>query len=117
MDFGKSIETCMTKYATFEGRASRSEYWWFILFTFLVGAAFRVILHHGIVSGLVHLIFVLPTLAASARRLHDTNRSGWWQLLCFTGIGAIVVLIMLCIETQQQTNDYGPPPGDADNAT
>ena len=78
MTFADSIKTCFSRYADFNGRAQRPEYWWFMLFLFLA----NLIL--GMVSDTVSLIFsfatLVPSLSAGARRLHDTNRSGWWFL-------------------------------------
>ena len=78
MTFTESIKTCFQKYIDFSGRASRSEYWWFFLFTFLL----RVLI--GWIPGvgfILTLVLLLPTLAVTVRRLHDINRSGWWLLL------------------------------------
>jgi len=95
MTFGKSISTCFSKFFDFKGRASRPEYWWFYLFTILASWGSMLVDHTQILSGLVSLICLFPALAAATRRLHDTNRSGWWQLLCFTIIGIIPVIIWL----------------------
>lgn len=86
MSFGESIATCLRKYATFSGRARRSEYWWWFLFNVLVGLAARVIDaasgtepgEAGVVSAIVSLGLFLPSTAVLVRRLHDINRSGWW---------------------------------------
>ncbi|OYX09410.1 MAG: DUF805 domain-containing protein, partial [Rhizobiales bacterium 32-66-8] len=85
MDFTTAIRSCLSQYATFRGRARRSEFWWFSLFVIglelvaaLVEGALGV---DGFLSGLVHLLTLLPSLAVGARRLHDIGRSGWSQLL------------------------------------
>ena len=90
MNFGQAISTCFTKYATFSGRASRPEFWWFFLFQILVsiGASFI----SEMLSGLVSLALLLPALAVGARRLHEIGRTGWWQLLGLTGIGLLVLI-------------------------
>ena len=90
MNFGQAISSCLSKYATFSGRASRSEYWWFVLFQFL--ALFIAIMVSEVLYGLVALGLLLPALAVGARRLHDIGKSGWWQLLALTGIGSFVLL-------------------------
>ncbi|MGE0496784.1 MAG: DUF805 domain-containing protein [Ramlibacter sp.] len=90
MNFGQSISICLSKYATFSGRASRPEYWWFFLFQILVSVAAGVVSDK--LSGLVSLALLLPALAVGARRLHDIGRSGWWQLLLITGIGFFVLV-------------------------
>lgn len=79
MTFGESIRTCFSKYATFDGRATRSEYWWFVLFTFLGSAAAGMI--GETVSGLFSLVVLLPSLAVGARRLHDIDKTAWFLLL------------------------------------
>lgn len=92
MTFTESISTCFSKYADFKGTAKRSEYWWFILFLVIGGALAGVISEKlGI---LFNLATLLPALAVGARRLHDTDRSGWWQLLCFVPLVGVIVLII-----------------------
>jgi uncharacterized membrane protein YhaH (DUF805 family) len=109
MEIGESIETCMNNYATFTGRASRSEFWWFFLFTLMASAAVSTISHMHWIVDLIQLVLLLPNLAAATRRLHDTGRSGWWQLLYLTIIGSILVWILLCLQSHPQPNEYGPP--------
>ena len=107
MTFQESIKTCFSKYADFNGRAVRSEYWWFALFIVLVSMGLGII--SEIVSGLFSLAVLIPSLAAAARRLHDTNRSGWWQLIAFIPfIGWIIIIIFLAQEGNSDTNQYGP---------
>ena len=102
MTFQESICTCFTKYADFSGRASRPEYWWYALFMMVANfGASRI-------SDVVALVFALatslPSLAVTARRLHDTNRSGWWQLLYFVPlIGVIVLLVFLIQDSKQES--------------
>jgi uncharacterized membrane protein YhaH (DUF805 family) len=85
--FGQAISVCMRKYFTFAGRASRSEYWFFILFTVLVGMVTTVLDatvfgtaldDYGPTNSLAYFVLFIPTLSAGWRRLHDTDRSGWW---------------------------------------
>ncbi len=91
MNFTDAVKTCFSKYADFNGVATRSEYWWFTLFIFL--AAFAVGLVSDKLAGLLWLAIVLPSLAVGARRLHDIDRSGWWQLLSLIPlIGGLVLL-------------------------
>jgi uncharacterized membrane protein YhaH (DUF805 family) len=90
MNFGQSITSCFSQYATFSGRASRSEFWWFFLFQILVSVAAGMVSEK--LSGLVSLGLLLPALAVGARRLHDIGRSGWWQLLLITVIGLLVLV-------------------------
>jgi uncharacterized membrane protein YhaH (DUF805 family) len=94
MTFQESIQTCFRKYATFEGSASRSEYWWFFLFLLLASLAASVISPK--LNVLFWLATLLPALAAASRRLHDTDRSGWWQLVALIPfVGFIVLLVFL----------------------
>ncbi len=109
MTFGQSISTCLSKYVDFNGRASRPEFWWFYLFTVLMSWGAMLIDDTEIVSVIINLALLLPSLAAGARRLHDTNRSGWWQLLMLTIIGIIPVVIWLASKGDDQQNRYGNP--------
>ena len=113
MDFVSSIKRNMTTaaYAQFEGRASRSEYWWFYLFTVLVSAAADSL--GGTAGNLASLFFLLPSLALVARRLHDVGRSGWWFLIAFTVIGIPVVLYWLVKASDAGANKYGEGPARA----
>ena len=93
MTFFEAVKAGFAKYADFDGRATRPEYWWFLLAVSLGGAAASFI---GLrVSGLFWVVTILPLLAVGARRLHDTNRSGWWQLLGLAPFGVVVVFILL----------------------
>jgi uncharacterized membrane protein YhaH (DUF805 family) len=101
MTFQESIRVCLSKYADFNGRASRPEYWWFVLFIFLGSLAASVV--SPILAALFSIGTLLPSLAAATRRLHDTNRSGWWQLILLIPlIGFIVLIVFLAQETKPQ---------------
>lgn len=95
MNFSQSIATCFSKFATFKGRATRPEYWWFVLFGVLMGWGAGIADRSGTAETVVNLVLVLPTMAVATRRLHDTGRSGWWQLLAFTVIGLIPLIYWL----------------------
>ena len=113
MDFVSSVKRNMTTaaYAQFEGRASRSEYWWFYLFALLVRNGADLL---GVaVSGIVALAFLIPSFALVARRLHDTGRSGWWFLIAFTVIGIPVLLYWLVKASDPGANKYGEGPARA----
>lgn len=112
----------LRNYATFTGRARRKEYWLFYLATILLSIIFGFM--EGFFSALMGtgldgdaisplilgLFFFIPTIAVAARRLHDTGRSGWWQLLYFIPIiGWIVLIIFLAQETSSETNEWGSP--------
>jgi uncharacterized membrane protein YhaH (DUF805 family) len=112
MTFTQSISACFAKYADFNGRAKRPEYWWFILFLFLLGAATGIV--SQTLNAVVGLATLLPSLAVGARRLHDTNRSGWWQLLWIVPlIGWIVMIVFLAQEGEPAENQFGKVPSDS----
>ncbi len=96
MTFQDAIRTCFSKYADFSGRAARSEYWWFFLFIVLVSIGLSMV--SPIISGLFSLGTLIPSIAAAARRLHDTNRSGWWQLICLIPVLGVIVLIVFLVQ-------------------
>ena len=118
MDFQTSIKTCLNKYAVFSGRASRSEFWFFVLFGFL-GGIITIIIDVMILgypyeeNGPINLIFsvalIIPSIAVAARRLHDINKSGWWQLLWITIIGGILLIIWHATEGENKKNKFGSP--------
>ena len=96
MTFFESILVCFKKYAEFDGRASRSEFWWFALFITLVTSA---LVYISETLGSVFLIAtLLPLLAAGTRRLRDTGKSGWWQLFLLVPVGGLVILGFLWAE-------------------
>lgn len=99
MTFQESIKICLAKYADFSGRASRSEYWWFVLFILLVSMAASVFSPK--LSALFSLATLLPSIAAATRRLHDTNRTGWWQLLVLVPLVGFIVLLVLLAQKGQ----------------
>ena len=111
----------LKKYATFSGRAARSEYWYFTLFNALISIGLiildRVIGTYnaetamGTLSSLYSLAVLIPSLAVSVRRLHDTGRSGWWFLLAFIPlIGALVLIYFMVQDSQAGSNQYGENP-------
>lgn len=104
MTFVDSIKTCFSKYADFKGRASRSEYWWFILFVLVAGFVLSMIF--PILAGVFYLATLVPTLAAAVRRLHDTDRSGWFVLLGFIPLIGLVLLYFLVLEGKEP-NRFG----------
>jgi uncharacterized membrane protein YhaH (DUF805 family) len=116
MTFGKSVSVCFSKYANFDDRASKSEYWWFHLFCALfqivgdlLGGISGGTEGYYILSGIAWLVIIIPSLAVGARRLHDTNKSGWHQLWAITIIGMIPLIIWFCTEGTKETNKYGDP--------
>jgi len=105
MTFTDSIKTCFNKYANFDGTASRSEYWWFMLFLFLASAACNVI--SETVGVLFSLATIVPSIAVTCRRLHDTDRSGWWQLMWIVPIVGWIVMIVFLVQ-ESRPNRYAP---------
>lgn len=111
MGFFEAISSCFSKYAQFSGRASRSELWYFALFYFLcalaVGGLEGIGSTDGSAAGLVFLGFLLPSLAVAVRRLHDTDRSGWWLFIHFVPlVGAIVLLVFYCLAPTPGRNRF-----------
>jgi uncharacterized membrane protein YhaH (DUF805 family) len=104
MTFIDAIKACFTKYADFNGCASRPEFWWWILFTSIAAVVLRSVSYN--LSGLFSLTTFLPSIAVTARRLHDIDRSGWWQLLYFLPIIGWIILILFCAEAGKP-NRYG----------
>ncbi len=115
LSFTEAVGTCFRKYFDFTGRARGSEYWYFALFSFLVGIA-AIILDinlfgygwedNGPLSSISSLGLFIPSISAAARRLHDTNKSGWRQLWILTIIGAFFVLYWLIIKGDTDKNSY-----------
>ena len=91
--FFESIRVCLTKYAEFNGKASRSEFWWFALFVTLVASALMYLSQN--LSNVFMVATLLPLLAAGSRRLHDTGKSGWWQLFILAPVAGIILLMIL----------------------
>jgi uncharacterized membrane protein YhaH (DUF805 family) len=100
MTFGQAIETCFRKYADFTGFATRSEYWWWTLFTVLVSLGCSILdaaAHLGFVSTLWSLATLLPTLAVGVRRLRDAGYAwGYLFLALIPLVGAIILIVLLC---------------------
>ena len=100
--FGKAIGICLEKFFVFEGRAGLSEFWYFFLFQ--IGCGFITAFMNPILADLIGLIIIIPALAVGSRRLHDINKSGWWQLILLTGIGLILLIIWWATEGTTQGN-------------
>ena len=114
-----SIYICYTKYFSFKGRAKRQEFWWFFLFSILIGqitsiaSSLQILTNQGS-KGLIFAIndmfyFAIcgiPSIAVGCRRLHDIGKSGWWQLLTFTVIGLIPLFIWFARDSDKNENSY-----------
>lgn len=111
------------KYAQFSGRARRSEYWYFVLFNFLISIAISIVASllgndiKDLASGLYSLAVLVPTLAVGSRRLHDTGRSAWWLLLgLIPVIGWIILIVFFATDSTPGDNKYGPNPKGVNSA-
>lgn len=140
MTFRKSVEICLGPdyFFKFRGRASRSEFWWFMLFIFLVQCVMIVLESILPIAIMLPILFIIPllllpaNLGVTVRRFHDRNLSGWWLLLpilmyimwILNGPGSqagsllslaasIGYLAILCMPSQERPNKYGPPPAEA----
>ncbi len=105
----------LKNYVGFEGRARRTEYWMFVLFNFIasliLGFIGGFIGLDSILSYIYSLAVLLPSLAVAVRRLHDTGRSGWMILLSLIPlVGAIVLIVFMCQDSQPGDNKYGSNP-------
>ncbi|MEU7165481.1 DUF805 domain-containing protein [Streptomyces morookaense] len=105
----------LKKYAVFSGRARRQEYWMFTLISFVISIVLAIadaVFGTNDVIGSVYVLAVLlPTLAVTVRRLHDTDRSGWWVLFgLIPVVGWIVLLVFMCLDTTPHHNKYGLSP-------
>lgn len=113
MSFGEAITDGFSKYATFSGRSSRSAYWYWVLFYVLIIIAASIIdaaIKSPVVTGLTWLAFIVPNIAVLVRRLHDTDRSGWWVLIGLVPlVGAIVLIVFACTDSGSP-NKYGDGP-------
>lgn len=123
MSFPDAVKICLNKYATFNGRARRSEYWWFALFTVLVsivasildailGTGYGGSSTSGVINTIASLALLLPGIAVGIRRLHDTSRVGWWILIGLIPIVGWIILIVFYVQDSHPDNQYGPSPKD-----
>ncbi len=108
------LDVLKNRYAQFQGRARREEFWMFILIYILISIAVGVvdaILGTRILGAIYGLALLVPCIALSARRLHDINRSGWWQLIGLIPIvGTIILIFWFATEGQEESNQYGMNP-------
>ena len=105
-------EVVVKNYVNFEGRASRPEYWWFVLAYFIVNVILRIIPKVGtVLSGILALALLIPSIGVAVRRLHDINKSGWWYLLILVPIVGYIILILWFVKPSDNgENQYGERP-------
>lgn len=118
------LDVLTKKYAQFAGRARRKEYWYFALFNVMISVALTVLdivlgtyskaSGIGLLDGIYGLAILIPCIAVTVRRLHDTGRSGWWLLIGFVPlIGGLVLLVFMVLDSKPGTNEYGENPKEA----
>jgi uncharacterized membrane protein YhaH (DUF805 family) len=104
----------MRRYADFNGRSRRKAYWMFVLFNTIFSIICNVadgVLDTMFIGSIYGLVLLIPGLSAGARRLHDTGRSGWWQLLWLVPIiGWLILIVFYALDSHEGENDYGPNP-------
>lgn len=114
MSFVDATKTCLMKYVDFNGRARRSEYWYFVLFNFILSVIASMIdkvIGHNIFSTIVTLALLLPGLAATVRRLHDIGKRWVWILISFIPlVGWILMIVYTCQDSAPGENEFGPNP-------
>ena len=114
----------LKKYAVFSGRARRKEYWMFFLINLIISVVliaidgligtFRPQAGVGLLQGIYSLAVLIPSIAVTVRRLHDTGRTGWWILISLIPvIGGIILLTFMVLDSEPGTNQYGPNPKEA----
>ena len=99
------------QYATFTGRATPRQYWMFVLFyviAIILLTVIDVVVGTMVLSGLFSLAAMIPSLSIAARRLHDTGRSGWWQLVLFVPLIGLIVMLVFLVQDSHDDNQYGP---------
>ena len=122
----------LKKYAVFSGRARRAEYWYFYLFNLLIGIAisivgliitfisgdFSTMIIVNILAWIYSLAILLPALGVTVRRLHDTGKSGWMMFIVLIPfVGAIWLLVLMCLDSDPGENEYGPNPKGTQSST
>jgi uncharacterized membrane protein YhaH (DUF805 family) len=114
LPFPDAVRSVLTQYATFTGRARRSEYWWFALFNLglsMVAAVLDAVVGATIFELAVALGLLVPSFAVFVRRLHDIGRSGWWLLIGLVPLaGAVILIVFACTDSERGANRWGPSP-------
>ena len=115
MSFVEAITSVLSQYANFNGRARRSEYWYYVLAYAIISAVLNALAQYSsiftILSGIFGLALICPTLAVAVRRLHDIGKSGWYYLFALIPlVGAIILLVWFVKDSEPGDNVYGPNP-------
>jgi uncharacterized membrane protein YhaH (DUF805 family) len=119
MNFVEGTVAGFRNYVNFSGRAIRSEYWYWVLFTVLIAIVTGILdralfpdseMGSGPLNLIANLIILLPSISIGIRRLHDIDRTGWWYLIVFTIIGVFVLIYWACLRGTQGSNRFGPDP-------
>ena len=121
MNMKEAVVSVLTNWNNFSGRACRSEFWYFVLATFLVSIIISIIeiatgmvdiesAEMGILSIIFSLLLFVPSLSVTARRLQDRGWSGWWQLLYLTIVGALVIIVLNILPAKEDENKWGRNP-------
>lgn len=117
LGFVDAVKRVINKYADFKGRASRAEFWWWTLGCFAVSAVLSILTAitgfklFSMISGLFSLAILVPTLAVSWRRLHDTGRAGgWWFINLIPAVGLIIFIVFCAAPSEPQANRFGEVP-------
>jgi uncharacterized membrane protein YhaH (DUF805 family) len=113
MTFAQAVSSGLHRYFDFRTRSSRSEYWWWSLFSALVGIVTSIIdlsIGVAVFNGITSLALFIPGIAVAVRRLHDINHSGWWFLIAFTIIGILLLIYWYIQPGTRGANDFGADP-------
>jgi uncharacterized membrane protein YhaH (DUF805 family) len=113
MNFGEAVASGLGHYVSFAGRAPRSEFWYWYLFVFILSLIANIVdaaIGMQLVGLIVSLALLLPGISMGVRRLHDLDRTGWWFLIVFTGIGAILLIVWACLKGTAGPNRFGQDP-------
>ena len=121
MNMKEAVVSVLTNWNNFSGRACRSEFWYFVLVTFLVSMIIQIIeIATGMVDvesaemGILSIIFTLfifvPSISVTARRLQDRGWSGWWQLLYLTIVGILIIIVLNILPAKEDENKWGRNP-------
>jgi uncharacterized membrane protein YhaH (DUF805 family) len=101
--------SAVEKFADFNGRATRTAYWMFVLISIII-QVILTLLGFETIAAIISLLLIIPNISVGARRLHDTGRSGWWQLIHFVPLIGLIVMIVFLVQDSVDDNEYGPNP-------